>query len=146
MPCVFETLRGNTPNRNLAYTFSAVVLVTNQVTSTFSSSSLHSYPGGIASIMNSSSKPRGGPYDAEVLGEQEAPYIIPALGNTWHHCVSNRASSTREVLLFFSRCTRCTKLLQVYMPQMVITGIYMNVPFALATLRRLDWGERFFNM
>lgn len=82
----------STLGRSLAYTFSAVVVVTNQVTTSFSSASgLH---GGsrqnIASHTNSSSREGGSAFETEVSGGRGDSYIIPALGNTWHHCVSNR--------------------------------------------------------
>ncbi|CAM9242152.1 unnamed protein product [Ascophyllum nodosum] len=77
--------------KSLAYTFSAVVLVTNQVTTTsWSTSSVRGHPDVIASHVNSSSRPRGGTFETEVLEGREDSYVIPALGNTWHHCVSNR--------------------------------------------------------
>lgn len=81
-----------TLGRSLAYTFSAVVVVTNQVTTTFSSApGLH---GGsrhsIASHTNSSSREGNSAFETEVLGGRGGSHIIPALGNTWHHCVSNR--------------------------------------------------------
>eukprot|EP00904_Undaria_pinnatifida_P011168 jgi/Undpi1/7181/HiC_scaffold_22.g09655.m1 len=81
--------------KSLAYTFSAVVVVTNQVTS-FSSSSRVQGGGrggqGIASHTNSSSRAVASAFETEVSGGQGNSYIIPALGNTWHHCVSNRVS------------------------------------------------------
>lgn len=79
--------------RSLAYTFSAVVVVTNQVTTSWTSASrLH---GGsrhnIASHTNSSSREGNSAFETEVSGGKGGDsYIIPALGNTWHHCVSNR--------------------------------------------------------
>ncbi len=76
-------------NRSLAYTFSAVVVVTNQVTTSFTSTSgMHA--GSIASHTNSSSRNESSAFETEVSGGRGNSYIIPALGNTWHHCVSNR--------------------------------------------------------
>lgn len=80
-------------HRSLAYTFSAVVVVTNQVTTSFSSSRVQGGRGqGIASHTNSSSRAGASAFETEVSGGQGNSYIIPALGNTWHHCVSNRVS------------------------------------------------------
>ncbi|CAM9740363.1 unnamed protein product [Ectocarpus sp. 12 AP-2014] len=78
--------------KSLAYTFSAVVLVTNQVTTSFYPTS--GLQGGsrqsIASHTNSSSGEGKSASETEVSGGRGDSYIIPALGNTWHHCVSNR--------------------------------------------------------
>lgn len=71
-----------------------MVVVTNQVTTSFSSSSrIQGGRGqGIASHTNSSSRAGASAFETEVSGGQGNSYIIPALGNTWHHCVSNRVS------------------------------------------------------
>eukprot|EP00752_Nemacystus_decipiens_P003321 g3073.t1 len=77
--------------KSLAYTFSAVVVVTNQVTTSFSSASgLQGGRHNIASHKNSSSRAGNPAFETEVSGGRGESYIIPALGNTWHHCVSNR--------------------------------------------------------
>eukprot|EP00903_Cladosiphon_okamuranus_P012732 g11903.t1 len=78
--------------KSLAYTFSAVVVVTNQVTTSFSSASgLHEGSRhSIASHTNSSSREANSAFETEVSGGRGDSYIVPALGNTWHHCVSNR--------------------------------------------------------
>ncbi|CAM9349639.1 unnamed protein product [Pylaiella littoralis] len=78
--------------KSLAYTFSAVVVVTNQVTTGFSSTSgiQAGSRQGIASHTNSSSRKENPAFETEVSGGRGESHIIPALGNTWHHCVSNR--------------------------------------------------------
>ncbi|CAM9808352.1 unnamed protein product [Hapterophycus canaliculatus] len=73
--------------KSLAYTFSIAVVVTNQVTSGWQGgNSRHS----IASHTNSNSRNENSAFETEVSGGRGERCIIPALGNTWHHCVSNR--------------------------------------------------------
>ncbi|CAM9140036.1 unnamed protein product [Choristocarpus tenellus] len=69
--------------KRLAYTFNAVVLVTNQVTTRFTPiNQTHRF-------QNSKTRPDGAMFEADSDGKVGS-YITPALGNTWHHCVSNR--------------------------------------------------------
>ncbi|CAM9591377.1 unnamed protein product, partial [Discosporangium mesarthrocarpum] len=70
--------------KRLAYVFNAVVLVTNQVTTRFAPSNEPPQGGQQASVRSDDSF-----FQADVDGHVGS-YIVPALGNTWHHCVSNR--------------------------------------------------------
>ncbi|CAM9625358.1 unnamed protein product [Scytosiphon promiscuus] len=72
--------------KSLAYTFSIAVVVTNQVTSGWQGGNRHS----IASHTNSFSRHENSAFATEISGGRGERCVIPALGNTWHHCVSNR--------------------------------------------------------
>lgn len=112
------TDRFSIQRRSLAYTFSAVVLVTNQVTTRFTGDAGSEGPmRGIASHTNSSSRTDDSEFQEEVPGGRGGPYIIPALGNTWHHCVSNRVRRTQTqqwgdlIRAPWAGCPDCVRLL-----------------------------------